>query len=102
MAWVNRILVAALLAGTIAYLPRGIEYGSASDDLSRVRAEREALRATNARMGEALRLLQAEVDALKRDPRELERIAREDLNLIRPEEVVFELHRPAAAVGGQP
>ena len=100
MAWVNRILVAALLAGTIAYLPRGIEYGAASNDLSRVRSEREALQSANARLREEIRLLQAEVDALKRDPREVERIAREDLNLVRPDEVVFELHTRSAE--GQP
>jgi cell division protein FtsB len=100
MAWVNRILVAALLAGTIAYVPHGIEYGSASDDLARVRGERKELQGANARIRQELRLLKAEVDALKRDPREVERIAREDLNLVRPDEVVFEFE--PASMGGQP
>ena len=94
MAWLNRILVAALLAGTIAYLPRGLEYGAASDDLARVREERRALTGANSRLREEIRLLRAEVGALAHDPREVERIAREDLNLVRPDEVVFELIRP--------
>ncbi len=100
MVWVNRILVAALLVGTLAVLPRGLRYGTASNDLSRVRSERAALRRGNARIREEIRLLTAEVDALKRDPHEVERIAREDLNLLHPDEVVFEFEGTKA--GGQP
>jgi cell division protein FtsB len=99
MTWLNRILLALFITAALAFLPTYEHFGA--EDLSRVRAQREALEAGNAALREEIRLLQAEVDALHRDPddprshervdRELARIAREDLNMIKPDELVFEL-----------
>lgn len=107
MVWLNRLLLALLVAGAIAYLPRQLSEGSSSEDLARVQDEREELEQGNAVLREEIDLLQAEVRALHRspdDPRarreldaEVERIAREDLNLIRPGEVVFEVESKEAA-----
>jgi cell division protein FtsB len=92
--WVNRILLALLLAGAITLWPERSQLAGAwTEDLERVRAERDTLHEGNAALHEQLRLLQAEIDALKTDPREVARIAREDLNLVRPGEVVFEVER---------
>lgn len=93
MHWLNRILLAALVAGGIAYGPAQFELATESDDLTRVRDERDALAESNAALEEEIRLLRAEVHALKTDPREIARIAREDLNLVSPGEVVFEVER---------
>ncbi len=93
MHWLNRILLAALVAGGIAYGPAQLELTTESDDLTRIRRERDALVESNAALEEEIRLLRAEVRALKEDPREIARIAREDLNLVRPGEVVFEVER---------
>jgi cell division protein FtsB len=92
--WVNRILLALLVAGGITLWPDRFDLASASaEDLTRVRSERERLLEGNAALREDIRLLRAEIDALKADPREVARIAREDLNLVRPGEVVFEVQR---------
>jgi cell division protein FtsB len=101
MTWLNRILLALFITAGLAFLPSYEHLGS--EDLARVRAERDALVEGNDELREEIRLLEAEVDALRRDPddptsiervdRELARIAREDLNMIKPGEVVFELRR---------
>jgi cell division protein FtsB len=91
MHWLNRILLASLVAAGIAFGPEQFELATRSDDLSRVRSERDALVEANTHLREQLRLLRAEVHALAHDPHEVARIAREDLNLVAPGEVVFEV-----------
>ncbi len=110
MTWLNRILLALFITAAIAFLPSYDELGT--EDLARVRTERVDLRAGNAGLRDEIRLLEAEVQALHRDPddpadaervdRELARIAREDLNMIMPGELVFEVQRPAPTRGGSP
>lgn len=101
MTWLNRILLALLITGAIAFLPNYEQLGS--EDLARVRAERDALALSNQALRDEIRLIEAEVAALQPRgegegegalDRELGRIAREDLNMIEPGEVVFEVHRP--------
>lgn len=101
MHWLNRILLAVLLACAVAYLPRHIYEGAAADDLARVQGERDGLVDANTELRGEIDLLRAEVEALKRDPREVERIAREDLNLVRPGEAVFEVVRPGKDGDGE-
>jgi len=91
MHWVNRILLATLVVGIIAVWPERLELATRSEDLVRVQAERDELTAGNAELQEEIRLMAAEIQAMKQDPREVARIAREDLNLVRPGEVVFEV-----------
>lgn len=97
MHWVNRILLAALAAGILAYWPERLELTAHSEDLERVLRERDALVTSNETLELEIERMQAEIHALKHDPREVARIAREDLNLVRAGEVVFEVQRPAAA-----
>jgi cell division protein FtsB len=99
MHWLNRILLALLAAGIIAYWPERLELTAGSEDLERVVRERDELEAGNEALREQIRLMQAEIHALKTDPREVARIAREDLNLVRAGEVVFEVERPGAGGG---
>jgi cell division protein FtsB len=99
MTWLNRILLALLIAAGIALLPHYDTSGG--EDLERVVGEREALTLSNAELRREIALLGAEVRALHADPkdrgsgeraeRELARIAREDLNLVKPGEMVFEI-----------
>ena len=97
MHWVNRILLALLAAGIIAYWPERLDLAASSEDLERVVRERDELVEGNEVLREEIRLMQAEIHALKTDPREVARIAREDLNLVRAGEVVFEVERSGAA-----
>ena len=91
MHWLNRILLAVLVAGVIAVAPRQFKAASDNDDLTRVVDEKAALIDTNAALQADIELLRAEVSALKGDRAEVARIAREDLNLVMPGEVVFEV-----------
>jgi cell division protein FtsB len=94
MRWLNRILLAVLFACVVAYLPRRLYEVAAMDDRARIERERDGLVQANAQLREEIRLLRAEVEALTADAKEVERIAREDLNLVRPGQVVFEVERP--------
>ncbi len=106
MTWLNRILLALLVAGAVAWLPAHLSEAAAPEDLARVLAERSALEASNVALREEIALLEAEVATLHADPTrpgsrdaadaEVERIAREDLNLVRAGEVVFEVASPEA------
>lgn len=51
----------------------------------------EALKEKNRRLGEENARMLREVEALQKDPRALERAAREELGFVKPGEVVFSL-----------
>lgn len=91
MHWLNRILLALLVAGVVAIAPRQFEAASENDDLTRVSEEKADLLETNGVLSGEIDLLRAEISALKGDKAEVARIAREDLNLVLPGEVVFEV-----------
>ncbi|MCB9754039.1 MAG: septum formation initiator family protein [Myxococcales bacterium] len=93
-AWLQRITLAALLGSAIAFLPQQLDHGARSPNLERVRDEQAQLERENAALRDDIAHLRSEIAALKHDPRELERIAREDLNLVHPAEVVFEVKPP--------
>jgi cell division protein FtsL len=83
-AWVlgTAIALIALAVGSV-FGDRGIlNLVSRRRQVEALRGEIEALRAENARLAE-------EIAALRTSPRAIERIAREQLGLARPEEAVF-------------
>lgn len=96
MHWLNRILIAVFLATVVAFGPEHFQTASTGRDLERIRRERDTLRAANEELRTQIRGLRAEVEALHGDPAEIARIAREDLNLVSPGEVVFEVQRETA------
>jgi len=91
MPWLNRILLAGLLALAVATCPQQVYRSAGADDLDRIEREHESLVRSNTRLRREIEVIRAEVNALKNDPDEFARIAREDLNLIRPGEIVFEV-----------
>jgi len=58
--------------------------------LRMLRAEMAQVEEENAELSENIRQLQLEVERLKRDPSAVERIARDELGLVRNNEVVFQ------------
>jgi cell division protein FtsB len=102
MHWANRILIAATLAALVAWGPTQLESAAQSDELERVQRERDEITAANRVLADEISGLAAEVRALKTDPDEVARIAREDLNLIAPGEVVFEVEHVASVVRADP
>jgi cell division protein FtsB len=93
MHWMNRLLLAGLVAALVAWGPSQLERAAGTDELDRVLGEKLQLEAGNDELRVEIRALSAEVRALKTDPSEVARIAREDLNLVVPGEVVFEVER---------
>lgn len=78
-------VVGALAALGLALDPHGLRHARRLQvDLERIEAENEQLRAGNGR-------LRMELRRLADDPAVLERVAREELGLVRPGDVVFRL-----------
>jgi len=83
-AWVLGTVIAliALAVGSV-FGDRGIlSMVGERDKIEALRGELDALRAENAR-------LSAEITDLRQNPRAIERLAREELGLARPDETVF-------------
>lgn len=85
--WTIRGALAMLVAGAIAYIPAG----GVDDRAGRLRRQLDTTRAeaTELRAGNALRA--AEVEALRTDPSTIERRARDDLDMVYPDEMVLRL-----------
>ena len=85
--WTIRGVLALVVAGAIAYIPAG----GVDDREARLRRQLDATRAeaTELRAGNALRA--AEVEALRTDPSAIERRARDDLDMVYPDEIVIRL-----------
>lgn len=96
MHWGNRILIAGTVAALVAWGPNQLERAAQTGELERVQRERDGLVLANRALADEINGLAGEVQALKSDPDEIARIAREDLNLVAPGEVVFEVARAAA------
>jgi cell division protein FtsB len=54
--------------------------------------ELEDARGANKKLRREIRELREEIHALRHDPRALERIARDELGMIKPDEVLFQFH----------
>lgn len=82
------VLVALVLAAASAMAEGGFRrYWRLSGDVQSLNERNRKLADDNAR-------LRREVDALRDDPRAIERAAREELGLVRPGEIVFSLEAP--------
>jgi cell division protein FtsB len=81
-AWCSaRHRPSSLAVGSV-FRDRGIWHGREREKIEALRGELDALRAENAR-------LSAEITDLRQNPRAIERLAREELGLARPDETVF-------------
>jgi cell division protein FtsB len=84
-----RIVLAGALAVGLGYLPyrlsgpRGVVRAlKLKDELARTVAE-------NARLADENEQLLQRIERLKNDPRAIERVARDELGLVRPNDVIF-------------
>lgn len=84
VTWVL-LLGALVLAASSALAEGGLRRSMRlSEEIRTLKERTEALRERNAR-------LRYEIDALRSDPRAMERAAREELGFVRPDELVFSL-----------
>jgi cell division protein FtsB len=93
-AWLVRLSCAALLAALLVVVPvlvyRGdgyARYRKLSDDLEEIDRKNEALRLEN-------RALKREVKHLRSDPEALTAVARDELGLVKPGEIVIQIEKP--------
>ncbi len=98
MTWRHRLLLAACAAFVPALVSGGALPSFERADLARAREELARLEADNEALAARIEALEAEVRALQEDEGEIERIAREQLHLARPDEVVYRL---VLATGGE-
>lgn len=94
--WTRRLLIAALLAVSLAYLPYRVYLRSGVAHLIGLQAELDQVRADNGKLRQDNRRLHRELDRLKDDELAIERVAREELGLVRPGEIVFKVVEPPA------
>ncbi len=95
----EKILFALALALAVALVgytllgPGGGKRAQLADELERLQAD-------NRRLAEEIHRLKIEVEALKNRPDYQEKVAREELGLVRPDEVIVRLPEPVD--GGTP
>jgi cell division protein FtsB len=111
--WTARLGVAAVLAVLAAAWPYRLFGGPASDQVGRMRSELERTRREARERRSQIGELRREIDALKNQPGAIEDIARRELGMIMPGEIVLRFEpgepppdtaaaAPAAAAPAQP
>jgi cell division protein FtsB len=96
--WFRRLGIAVVVAVALGYVPYHLYSSSGLARYLRLRAERDALHAANLKMLEDNQRLRAELEALSDDSSgaalsrdAIERVARDELGLVKPGELVFKL-----------
>jgi cell division protein FtsB len=92
--WLVRIFVAAALAVCFGWLPYQVYGGAGLGRLKQLRRELAELRAQNQQTATENERLRDEVNGLRYDLGTIERVAREELGLVRRGEIVFQLEEP--------
>ena len=91
--WILRVLAAFALAATFGYGPYYLYANSGFARYLQLRRDLVAMEARNARLRAETQRLAREAEALRTNPRAVERVARADLGWVRPGEVVFDMGR---------
>jgi cell division protein FtsB len=89
--WAVRAVVAVALAFAFGYLPYRVYGGAGLGRLGQLQRELRDLKARNQVTATENERLRAEVHALRHDLGAVERVAREELGLVKPGEVVFQI-----------
>jgi cell division protein FtsB len=100
--WVRRLGIAALLAVALGWVPYHLYGSSGLARLMRLRAERDALHDGNLKLHAENQRLREELEALSDDDGNLsrtavERAARDELGLVKPGEVVYQVNEQQPA-----
>jgi cell division protein FtsB len=88
----ERALPLGILAVAVVAVPVLIFSPSGLDRLANLRRERAQAEAQIARLNQEIRQLRAEVERMKQDPAAVERVARDELGLVRQTELVFQFN----------
>jgi len=101
--WIRRLGIAAVVAVALGYVPYHVYASSGLARYLKLKAERDQLHARNLELLEANGKLRAELDATTDQPGSpglsraaVERAARDELGLVKPGELVFQLQAEPA------
>jgi len=96
--WIGRLGIAVALAVALGYLPYHLYASSGLARYLKLRSERDQLQQANLKLHEANQKLRAELEAISDGPNgadishaAVERAARDELGLVKPGEIVFQL-----------
>ena len=93
--WTFRLCLAAALALAFGYLPYRVYGPEGVQHLNRLERELVQLQQDNRRLEEENRALVEQARRLKFDGRAIEEVARNELGLVRPDDLVFLIERGA-------
>ncbi|HEY6728595.1 MAG TPA: septum formation initiator family protein [Polyangiaceae bacterium] len=88
-AWLERVLPLSILSLALVAVPVMIFSPAGLSRLEQLKAERERADEEISRLSQEIRELRAEVRAVRTEPEAIERVARDELGLVRKTEVVF-------------
>ena len=91
LLWLGRLVAALLLALALGYLPYKLYLRSGLVQYVSLRGELAALTARNEQLQSSIRELRHQLERMKEDPAAIERVARDELGMVRSGEVVFKV-----------
>jgi cell division protein FtsB len=100
--WTTRVVLAALVAGVIAIGGWWLAGRSSADRADAMRAQLRSIDDESRRLAADNARMARDVEALKNDPAAIEDIARAELGLVYPGELVLKLAPAAPPSGAQP
>ncbi len=89
LRWIVRLSLAAALALALGYVPFAALGPDGVARALRLEQDLTGLQEKNAALRQENKDLQRQVDALRKRPGAMERVARDELGLVRPEDIVF-------------
>jgi len=87
--WAARVGLAAALAISLAYVPYRLLDPVGARRVAELRSELRGIRGRHAKLTAENHQLRQEIDGLRQDPSVIEDIAREDLGMVRPDEIII-------------
>ncbi len=94
--WIARVAAASALAMSLAYVPYRLLDPAANRQIERLRTQLDKTRAETEELRRQTRELVREIDALRNDPSAVAEIARDDLGMVRPDEIIIRLEPEGA------
>ncbi len=88
--WSLRLVLAAAIAVGVGYLPYRAYGPEGLGRTWRLQRDLEGLEARNRELSEENHRLRLRVRSLREDKQAVERVARDELGLVRPEDIVFQ------------
>jgi len=92
--WLIRLFGAAIIAALLAYVPYVIYRGDGYVQLRKMQDELDELSRKNVELRGQNRALRREARRLRDDPAALGAVARDELGLVRPGEIVIQIEKP--------